>query len=132
MKASVKQMTLASVLLFVMFFIVRPMNAEEKNACADDIQNFCSDVQAEGGHLAKCLKAHRHELSPGCVALRSQAAARARETHAACADDAAKFCKDVKPSEGGINLCLKDNAASLSNECREKLITSKIKLQRED
>jgi len=35
-----------------------------------------------------------------------------------CAGDVAKFCKDVKPGEGRIAKCLKDNKDQLSPECK--------------
>jgi hypothetical protein len=34
-----------------------------------------------------------------------------------CAGDVAKFCKDVKPGEGRIAKCLKENKEKLSPEC---------------
>jgi Cysteine rich repeat len=35
-----------------------------------------------------------------------------------CAGDVAKFCKDVKPGEGRIAKCLKENKDQLSTECK--------------
>lgn len=37
-----------------------------------------------------------------------------------CADDAAKFCKDVKPGEGRIAACLKEHEKELSQACVDK------------
>lgn len=37
-----------------------------------------------------------------------------------CADDAAKFCKDVKPGEGRVAACLKEHAKELSQACVDK------------
>ena len=51
------------------------------------------------------------------------------EAHEACADDVQKLCKDVKPGEGRIIGCLKDNSDRLSNECRDKLMAAKKKPQ---
>jgi hypothetical protein len=34
-----------------------------------------------------------------------------------CADDLAKYCKDVQPGEGRILECLKTNKTSLSTKC---------------
>lgn len=38
-----------------------------------------------------------------------------------CAEDIEKYCKDVKPGEGGILKCLKEHDDELSDSCRDKL-----------
>ncbi len=43
------------------------MRAKEvHNACADDIDKFCKDVQPGKGNIARCLREHKGELSPEC------------------------------------------------------------------
>lgn len=37
-----------------------------------------------------------------------------------CAEDAAKFCKDVKPGEGRVAACLKEHEKELSQACKER------------
>jgi len=37
-----------------------------------------------------------------------------------CAEDAAKFCKDVKPGEGRVLACLKEHEKELSQACRDR------------
>lgn len=37
-----------------------------------------------------------------------------------CAEDVAKFCKDVKPGEGRVAACLKEHEKNLSKACRER------------
>ena len=44
-----------------------------------------------------------------------------------CTEDAAKFCKDVQPGEGGIVQCLRDHDRELSALCRDKV---KVVMQR--
>jgi hypothetical protein len=39
---------------------------EARQACAEDIQKFCKDIQPGGGRIAKCLKEHACDLSPAC------------------------------------------------------------------
>ncbi|MCK9419592.1 MAG: cysteine rich repeat-containing protein [Nitrospirae bacterium] len=51
------------------------------------------------------------------------------ENKGPCADDVAKFCKDVKPSEGAIANCLKEHASELSAGCKETLAAAKQKVQ---
>ncbi len=38
-----------------------------------------------------------------------------------CADDIAKFCKDVKPGGGRIESCLKEHQNDLSVSCKERM-----------
>jgi hypothetical protein len=49
------------------------------------------------------------------------------ENKGPCADDVAKFCKDVKPGGGGIAKCLKKHANELSAGCKEGITEKKQK-----
>jgi hypothetical protein len=44
-----------------------------------------------------------------------------------CADDVAKYCKDVKPGGGRLAKCLKENEKQLSPACRSSIEDSKKK-----
>ncbi len=46
-----------------------------------------------------------------------------------CADDIAKYCKDVKPGEGRLARCIKENEKQLSPACRSSIEESKKKVQ---
>jgi hypothetical protein len=46
-----------------------------------------------------------------------------------CAEDAAKFCKDIKPGEGRVKACLKEHEAELSQACRDRKAQKKEKQQ---
>jgi hypothetical protein len=46
-----------------------------------------------------------------------------------CAEDAAKFCKDVKPGQGGIAKCLKEHESELSASCKDSIAAMKEKVQ---
>ena len=39
---------------------------EVKQACADDVQQFCASVKPGGGRVAQCLKVHEGKLSVEC------------------------------------------------------------------
>jgi Cysteine rich repeat len=39
---------------------------EVKEACADDVQQFCAGVKMGGGRVAHCLKQHEDKLSAEC------------------------------------------------------------------
>jgi hypothetical protein len=62
------------------------------------------------------------------VTMLSIGVAAAADTPAAkgpCADDVAKYCKDVKPGGGGIDRCLKDNENQLSRACKSSIEDAK-------
>ena len=39
---------------------------QARDACAEDLNKFCKDVQPGEGRLLQCLKKHDSELSPQC------------------------------------------------------------------
>ncbi len=56
-------------------------------------------------------------------------AADASSVKNACADDVAKYCKDVKPGGGRIARCLKANENQLSPACKSSIEESKRKIR---
>jgi hypothetical protein len=60
-------------------------------------------------------------LAGSLMALPADAARGKRgEGKGVCAEDIQKFCKDVKPGEGRIAACLKENEKKLSKACSER------------
>ena len=54
-----------------------------RQACQDDVQKFCADVQPGGGNILKCLHQHHDELSKSCQDQMAQARHRHRHHGAA-------------------------------------------------
>ena len=46
-----------------------------------------------------------------------------------CADDVARFCKDVQPGKGSVAKCLKEHENELSPACKEKIAQRKEQRQ---
>ena len=63
-----------------------------------------------------------------CVGLLHNEATFARG-NGPCAEDAAKFCKDVKPGKGGLAKCLKEHESELSASCKDSMSEKKQKAQ---
>jgi hypothetical protein len=59
--------------------------------------------------MKKCVKWTGLTVAVLCVVLFNGIPANAQAQNP-CAEDVAKFCKDVKPGEGRIARCLKDNS----------------------
>lgn len=51
------------------------------------------------------------------------------QTKKPCADDIAKFCKDVKPGEGRLLKCLKEHEKELSPTCKASIEEAKAKMK---
>jgi hypothetical protein len=100
--------------------------ASKLGPCRAEAQRLCPDATAAGGRGAlRCLYAQREKLSPACrqhvEAHHARMQARAQEIEAACAQDHARWCKDVDWGKGGVVRCLRDHAADLAPACREAI-----------
>ncbi|GAB4438761.1 MAG: hypothetical protein OHK0011_21480 [Turneriella sp.] len=93
-----------------------------KGECRADREKFCANV-VKGNHkgMWQCIKEHESELSEACKNHIAQVREKSRETKTACKTDYKKLCKDVKPGEGRIIQCLKQNEAQLSEGCKAAL-----------
>ena len=95
-----------------------------KDACAADIQKFCSMVTPGEGRLLLCMMAHEDKISDKCFTTIFDVAdaveltvAGVRRAAVVCAPDIQKHCGNVKAGEGRIAQCLVDNKAKLSPAC---------------
>ena len=98
---------------------------EDPKPCKEDRQTLCKDVKPGQGRIIKCLKENEAKLSPACKTHLEEKTAEAKENHNKCKEDRKKFCKDVKPGEGRIIKCLKDNEAQLSADCKAVIAEKK-------
>lgn len=96
------------------------------SACEADINQFCSQVTPGDGRLLHCAAAHEDKISGQCAYALYQAAAIMEQMAAAivyvgtqCEADIEKHCSAVAMGEGRILMCLEENAAEVSDSCKQ-------------
>ncbi|MBI5429222.1 MAG: hypothetical protein HY938_02055 [Nitrosomonadales bacterium] len=95
--------------------------AQGEKPCADDAARLCKDVQPGKGGVAKCLKAHKDELSPACMENMGRMKKKAGNMKQACKEDADKLCKGMEHGGGKVRDCLKEHEGELSTSCKEMM-----------
>lgn len=109
------------------------------DACRGDMKALCGGVARGGGRKFACLKENQSKLSPGCQAaiqtVVDKGGGRAPgglgsgrfggKAMAACRGDIASVCAGVEKGKGGVGLCLRENAAKLSQPCQTVLAERK-------
>ena len=110
------------------------------DACRGDMKTFCGGVARGGGRKFACLKDNQSKLSAGCQAgiqaVLDKGGNRGPDAGgkggtkamAACRGDIASVCAGVEKGKGGVGLCLRENAAKLSQPC-QTVIAEKKALQ---
>ena len=113
------------------------------DACADDTQTVCGDVEPGQGRVLKCLIDRKDQLSGDCRAKLARAGAkveagmdeakgrvegakmtlREKLEHAkeVCTSDSERLCADVAPGGGRVIQCLKQKEPELGDACRAAL-----------
>ena len=99
------------------------------NACEADINNYCNQVTPCDGRLVHCMAAHEDKISGQCGYALYQAATILEQMAAAivyvgnqCAADIEKHCGGVAMGEGRILMCLEENAADISDTCKQAMV----------
>ncbi len=98
------------------------------NGCKDDVARFCAGTKPGEGRVIACLKQHEAQLTEGCKTLvRRSGSSPQRNGTNVCAQDQARFCKDVQPGEGRVVACLRKHEAELSVACKAHLLPKPAK-----
>ena len=99
--------------------------ARSQGPCADDAAKLCKDVRPGHGRIARCLKQHQSELSDACKQDIATKKEKAKTLAAACKDDTAKLCSDVKRGRARVLKCLTRHENELSPACKEAMPTKR-------
>ena len=104
------------------------LNAEERHACADDIKQFCGQVQSGRGRVHACLRAHMDFLTPECRSSEFEEMESERNdvrlnfpVAVACKTEISKICADTSRAE--VEFCLRRNKNHplMNLACREEV-----------
>lgn len=94
-------------------------------ACGQDLERYCSDVEPGHGRLLACLYAREAVISDGCDAAIGDWAdildlffERLRYVVQECGRDIRAQCGDVALGQGRVFTCLYDSRHALSDGCR--------------
>ena len=98
-------------------------SADVEGPCTEDAARLCGDAGPTRVGTMRCLKERAEDLSEGCRALLAEPQQRRDEAGEACGDDAVRLCPGVQPGRNntGMLSCLRANASSLSEACRNAL-----------
>ena len=97
-----------------------------ENACAAEIDNFCSNVTRGDGRLLLCFAAHEDKISERCQYALYQASSALEQATAAlsylarsCRTDIETLCPETQPGDGRILECLERQEEKVSDTCKD-------------
>lgn len=111
----------AGVVLVTMCWSAPVCSAEDKMACGDEIEKFCSEIKPGQLSITMCLDAKRAELSVACRDKVDKSLAKIAQAKQICEADIQKFCAEVKPGEGRVLDCMVANRLQLTADCRQQV-----------
>lgn len=119
-----------TILVILAAGLIGATTVSAKGECQADRQKFCGKVM-KGDHkgMWQCMKSHEQELSEPCKNHISAVREKSRDIKKGCKADYKKLCKQEKSGDGRIIKCLKKNEASLSQECKDALNKTELKVE---
>ena len=98
------------------------------DACAGDLEQYCSTVTPGEGRLMHCVAAHEDKLSGQCEYALYEAASLLRDLTTAivyvaesCKVEIESLCSEVEAGEGRILACLAEHEDELGDDCSQAL-----------
>jgi hypothetical protein len=90
-----------------------------KVICQADMDKFCKGILLGDGKMSKCMNKNSDKLSKACLKQRTDFAQARKDNDKYCEPLFEKYCKDVKPGDGRIIQCMKENEKNFSTECKD-------------
>jgi hypothetical protein len=78
---------------------------EAREDCEPDAFAFCRDA-GRGEPMVACLSAKQGDLSPRCQAVFDAFVRKEKAATTACATEAGRSCREVKPGKAHVVVCL--------------------------
>lgn len=95
------------------------------DACASDIQNYCSQVTPGNGRMLHCMAAHEDKISGQCQYAFYQAATLLQQLTVAvnylaqeCKTEIQTLCSNVEMGDGRILSCLAEQEEKVGDACK--------------
>lgn len=99
------------------------------DACAGDLEQYCSQVTPGEGRLLYCIAAHEDKISGQCsfalysaASLLEQLADFILDVAVSCEAEIETLCGEVELGEGRILTCLEAHQAELGDACRSVIV----------
>jgi len=100
-----------------------------KEACKEDVSNFCADIEPGSGRIHECLVANKATLSPSCKREEERLQTvqskdiRLRPSFKVCKEEIDVYCKEVKGGQGRIFRCLQASLmkSDFSDGCKAEV-----------
>jgi len=100
-----------------------------REACQEDVNQYCAEVEAGGGKVHNCLLDHKAQLSKACadqedkLSLLQSGDVRLNPGFKACSEEMAVYCKTTTPGRGRMFRCLQSNLGKVdfSSQCKEQV-----------
>lgn len=96
--------------------------------CQKELTTFCKDVTPGEGRILACLYAFQDKVTLRCERALYDSIGQLDRTLTnlsyaigECRDDLKSYCADIKPGEGRLLDCLKNNEGKISNRCNYAL-----------
>lgn|SRR4030066_853422 len=112
---------IVSLLLIAVASMAYAQDIKRQGPCKADIEKFCKNIKPGQGRLAKCIKAHEKDLSPACKNRTETDREKLPAFIKACKPDTDALCRGIKPGDGRLIKCLKENKSLLSIPCKAYL-----------
>ena len=97
-------------------------------ACAPEIETYCSQVTPGDGRLLACFVAHEDKISGQCGWALYEAmeafdafANAVAYVATSCWDDIVEHCAEVEMGEGRVASCLLENKEAVTPECQQAM-----------